>query len=101
MPSKKQKKKSLKKSVKKSVQKTTKETDENSKSSVLNKYDIILRTHERRNVLLEDAKHFGTLKILKQLNLMRDYNQWNPRAHEIMTKDLEFLEKNYQKERKQ
>lgn len=70
-----------------------------SKVEPLKKYDIALRTHERRSALLESAKQFGTLKILKQLNMMRDYNQWNPRAHEIMTKDLEFLEKNYQKER--
>lgn len=69
------------------------------KDSLLKKYNIALRTHERRSVLLEDAKHFGTLKILKQLNLMRDYNQWNPRIHELITKDLEYLEKHYQKEK--
>ena len=65
----------------------------------LDKYILTLRTHERRAVLVENTKKYGTLKILKQLSMMRDYNKWNPRAHEIMTKDLEFLQKTFQKEK--
>lgn len=64
---------------------------------MLEGYKIDLRTHERRAALMDDSKKHGTLKILRQLNLIRNYSQWNPRAHEIMTKDLEFLEKEYQK----
>lgn len=65
----------------------------------LRAYDITQRTHERRAVLSTDAAMWGTLKILKQLNSAREEQQWNPRVHEIMTKDLEFLEKTYQRER--
>jgi hypothetical protein len=73
----------------------------NTKQTVLKNYILTLRTHERRAALIENAKLYGTLKILKQLSIMRDYNQWNPRAHEIMTKDLEYLQKTFQKEKKQ
>jgi hypothetical protein len=65
----------------------------------LKTYDITQRTHERRAVLQKDTETWGTLKILKQLNQAREAQQWNPRVHDIITKDLEYLEKAYQRER--
>lgn len=67
------------------------------KTRPLYEYDIAMRTHERRAALTTSAKFWGTLKTLKQLNSIREAQQWNPRAHEIMTRDLEFLQKTYQR----
>lgn len=61
----------------------------------LKTYNITLRTHERRTALQRDSETWGLLRILKQLNRVREDQQWNPRVHEIMTKDLEFLQKLY------
>jgi len=65
----------------------------------LRAYDITQRTHERRAALQKDTESWGMLKILKQLNQAREAQQWNPRVHDLMTKDLEYLEKAYQRER--
>lgn len=79
------------KKKKKSVKKAT------PKKAILTEYDIASRTHERRAALQKDAGDWGTLKILKHLNQIREAQLWNPRAHEIMTRDLEYLEKAYQR----
>jgi hypothetical protein len=95
MPSKK------KSSVKKAPRKPTKKVKhEEVKTRVpLKEYDISQRTHERRAALQKDTETWGMLKILKQLNNVREAQQWNPRVHEIITRDLEYLEKVYQRER--
>jgi hypothetical protein len=57
----------------------------------LTNYELSLRTHERRSVLLNEAAKHGALDILEHLNKLKDINQWNPRALDIMLKDIEFL----------
>lgn len=69
------------------------------KTVVLSDYKIELRTHERRRALLDKSAKIGVIKVMKYLNSIRENSEWNPRAHEIMTKDLEFLEKEFQKEK--
>ena len=64
---------------------------------LLASYDISMRTHERRAALTNDAQFWGVLRTLKQLNTVREAQQWNPRVHEILTKDLEYLQKTYQR----
>lgn len=97
------KKKRTKAPVKRAEPEKPKEPEKNDKidksTEPLQKYDISQRTHERRAALQADARQWGTLKIMKQLNHVREGQQWNPRAHEILTKDLEYLEKEYTKEK--
>ena len=63
----------------------------------LQAYRIEMRTHERRAALQHDAQAWGMIKILKQLSALRDASVWEPRAREIMTRDLEYLEKLYKR----
>jgi hypothetical protein len=95
----KKKKKSTKKRKHKPVKPVKPTAPVRKPTAPLQEYDIVLRTHERRAALQKDAQTWGTLKILKHLNQIREAQQWNPRVHDIMTKDLEFLEKAYQRER--
>ncbi len=98
MPSKKKKStKKMRKPAKKLAE--IKPLEVNMQRVPLKTYDITQRTHERRAALQKDTESWGMLKILKQLNQAREAQQWNPRVHDIMTRDLEFLEKAYQRER--
>ena len=91
-----------KKPTKKNVKKPDKKPDKKPEKSPepLQTYNINLRTHERRAALQVDAHNWGTLKIMKQLNQVREAQQWNPRVHDLMTKDLEYLEKEFQREKR-
>ena len=71
------------------------------KKGILEGYTTInVRTEDRRKKLLDVAKHQSLLKVIRELNLVRNYQKHNPEAQRKMSQDLEFLEACYKKARK-
>ncbi len=67
-------------------------TDE---TKLLKEYKIDKMTHIRRAALIHDVQTHGPEPVIRKLTNVRDINEWNPRAHDIYTKDLVFLQKIY------
>lgn len=57
-------------------------------------------TKERRHTALRKAaRTHGTLKVLRRLNLIRNYSSWNKENYDKMSEDVKYLSEYYEKEK--
>jgi len=70
-------------------------------------YSTSKKQSQRRNSLKRTSKKYGALPVLKRLNLIRNItstktSEKTKKAHDIMSKDVEYMKKLYsnEKERK-
>ena len=54
----------------------------------------------RRKSLRDASKYYGTLSVLRHLNLVRNYQSKGTKSHKIMTNDVEYMKKLYKKWKK-
>lgn len=55
-------------------------------------YDIKHKHPRTRKIALHKAvKYYGYKKVMRKVNLLRNYNKNNPILHKILSKDVEYL----------
>lgn len=66
-------------------------------------YSTAKKASSRHNSLKRSSKQYGTLPVLKRLNLIRNLTAPDLEAHKVMSKDVEYMKKLYkhEKEKKQ
>jgi hypothetical protein len=66
-------------------------------------YSTAKKASSRHNSLKRSSKKYGTLPVLKRLNLIRNLTAPDLEAHKVMSKDVEYMKKLYkhEKEKKQ
>lgn len=74
------------------------------KEGSLRKYGYSTKnsTRQRRASLRRASRDIGSsLPVMRRLNLIANFNKWNPESEEIMRDDVQFLRNEYQKEKEQ
>lgn len=66
-------------------------------------YSTAKKSSSRHESLKKSSKKYGTLPVLKRLNLIRNLTAPDLEAHKVMSKDVEYMKKLYkhEKEKKQ
>ena len=67
-------------------------------------YSTSKKSSARQNSLKRASKKYGTLPVLKRINLIRNITSTKTsdktkKAHDVMGKDVEFMKKLYKKEK--
>jgi hypothetical protein len=62
-------------------------------------YSTVKSKQSREIALKKASKDIGTLPVLKRTNLIRNYSKWNPKSYDVLSKDVEFLKKQYSREK--
>ena len=62
-------------------------------------YSTAKKASSRHDSLKLSSKKYGTLPVLKRLNLIRNLTAPDLEAHKIMSKDVEFMKKLYKQEK--
>ena len=67
-------------------------------------YSTSKKASARQNSLKRASKKYGTLQVLKRINLIRNITSTKTsdktkKAHDVMGKDVEFMKKLYKKEK--
>lgn len=62
-------------------------------------YAISKKASTRHTSLKKSSKKYGTLPVLKRLNLIRNLTPQNMPAHKVMSSDVEFMKKLYSHEK--
>lgn len=60
-------------------------------------YSINKTAEDRHKALKKASKYYNTLEILRHLNLVRNYQPDDSRAHKIMSRDVNYMSKLYDK----
>ncbi len=55
--------------------------------------------NQRHRSLKRASKETGTLPVLRRLNLIANFNKWNPEVEHEMREDVEYLKNEYIKEK--
>ena len=68
-------------------------------------YSTSQSASKRHNSLKKSSKQYGTLPVLKRLNLIRNItstktSEKTKESHDIMSKDVEYMKKIYKQEKK-
>lgn len=73
-------------------------------SSTIHLADDGYSTHKSKSVrqksLKKSSRKYGSLTVMKRLNLIRNLSRHNSKQKNIMSQDVEFLKKQYAKEKK-
>jgi hypothetical protein len=64
-------------------------------------YSTKKNAQSRHESLKKSSKKYGTLPVLKRLNLIRNITAPNLKAHEVMSKDVDYMKKIYKQEKEQ
>ena len=64
-------------------------------------YSTAKKSLMRHESLKRSSKKYGTLPVLKRLNLIRNITAPNLQAHKVMSSDVEYLKKLYKHEKTQ
>lgn len=66
-------------------------------------YSTAKKASSRQESLKKSSKKYGTLPVLKRLNLIRNLTAPDLEAHKVMSQDVEYMKKLYkhEKEKKQ
>ncbi len=62
-------------------------------------YSTAKKSSSRHESLKRSSKKYGTLPVLKRLNLIRNITAPNQKAHDVMSKDVEYMKKLYKNEK--
>ena len=62
-------------------------------------YSTSKKASSRHNSLKRSSKKYGTLPVLKRLNLIRNLTPVTMPAHKVMSSDVEFMKKFYSHEK--
>jgi hypothetical protein len=62
-------------------------------------YSTAKKTSSRHESLKRSSKKYGTLPVLKRLNLIRNLTAPDLEAHKVMSKDVEYMKKLYKHEK--
>jgi len=62
-------------------------------------YSIKESPEERERALRRASKEYGTLPTLRRLNLIANFNKWNPEVENEMRDDVEYLKNQYTREK--
>lgn len=58
-------------------------------------YSAYDKDNNRHKILNQASKEYGTLDVLRHLNLRANYQQWNKEAYDNMKNDVDFLSREY------
>ena len=74
---------------------------DSSEKASLSKYGYKLSKSQlsRRRALKRAAKSTGTLRVLKRVNLIRNYSKSVPKNYDTLSSDVDFLKNTYAKEK--
>lgn len=61
-------------------------------------YKVYNKTSDRHKSLNKASKHEGVLDVLRHTNLLRNLSRWNDKAYDILSRDVSYLSRIYQKE---
>ena len=64
-------------------------------------YSTAKKASARHVSLKKSSKKYGTLPVLKRLNLIRNLTAPDLKAHDVMSKDVEYMKKLYKHEKEQ
>jgi hypothetical protein len=64
-------------------------------------YSTAKKASSRHKSLKKSSKKYGTLPVLKRLNLIRNLTAPDLKAHDVMSKDVEYMKKLYKHEKEQ
>lgn len=64
-------------------------------------YSTAKKASARHESLKKSSKKYGTLPVLKRLNLIRNLTAPDLKAHDVMSKDVEYMKKLYKHEKEQ
>ena len=64
-------------------------------------YSTAKKASLRHESLKRSSKKYGTLPVLKRLNLIRNITSPDLKAHTVMSSDVEYMKKLYKNEKKQ
>jgi len=64
-------------------------------------YSTSKKSSSRHKSLKRSSKKYGTLPVLKRLNLIRNITSPDLKAHKIMSSDVEYMKKLYKGEKTQ
>lgn len=64
-------------------------------------YSTAKKASSRHESLKKSSKKYGTLPVLKRLNLIRNLTAPDLKAHDVMSKDVEYMKKLYKNEKEQ
>lgn len=62
-------------------------------------YATSKKASKRHESLKRSSKKYGTLPVLKRLNLIRNITAPEQKAHKIMSQDVEYMKKLYKNEK--
>ena len=62
-------------------------------------YSIKKTPEERERALKRASNEWGTLSTMRRLNLIANFNKWNPEVEQEMRDDVEFLKNKYAREK--
>ena len=62
-------------------------------------YNVKDKPQSREKALKKASRELGTLPTLRRLNLIANYNKWNPEVESKMRDDVEYLKYEYKKEK--
>ena len=62
-------------------------------------YSTSKKASSRHNSLKRSSKKYGTLPVLKRLNLIRNITSPEQKAHKVMSQDVEYMKKIYKNEK--
>jgi len=60
-------------------------------------YSIDKNKNDRRKILEKASEKYGTLPVLRHLNLRANYQQWNKDTYDKMKSDVDHLSKSYKR----
>jgi hypothetical protein len=64
-------------------------------------YSTAKKSLSRHESLKRSSKKYGTLPVLKRLNLIRNITSPDLKAHKVMSSDVEYMKKLYKNEKTQ
>jgi hypothetical protein len=64
-------------------------------------YSTAKKSSSRHESLKRSSKKYGTLPVLKRLNLIRNITSPDLKAHKVMSSDVEYMKKLYKNEKTQ
>ena len=62
-------------------------------------YSTSKKASYRHESLKRSSKKYGTLPVLKRLNLIRNITAPEQKAHKVMSQDVEYMKKLYKREK--